>query len=231
MNKDLLTFDKVISKIDLNQNLLDDIKENLYLFIKRSFDVIVSLIGVAFLVPILLVLKLVFMLTGDFKPIIFKQKRVGKFGKNIYIYKIRSMVPNAEEELKKLLKIKKYKKEWDKNQKLEEDPRITKIGKFIRKTSIDEIPQFINVLKGDMSLIGPRPLVVNELDSHSGNHRIYESVRPGITGWWACNGSSSINYKERLKLEYFYVNNKSISLDLKCIYKTIAAVLNKNGAK
>lgn len=231
MNKDLLTFNKVISSIDLNQNLLDDIKENLYLFIKRSFDVIVSLIGVAFLVPILLVLKLVFMLTGDFKPIIFKQKRVGKFGKNIYIYKIRSMVPNAEEELKKLLKIKKYKKEWDKNQKLEEDPRITKIGKFIRKTSIDEIPQFINVLKGDMSLIGPRPLVVNELDSHSGNHRIYESVRPGITGWWACNGRSSINYKERLKLEYFYVNNKSISLDLKCIYKTIAAVLNKNGAK
>ena len=231
MNRDVLTFDKVVSRIDLSQNLLDDIKENLYLFIKRSFDVIISLIGVTFLIPILVVLKLVFILTGDFKPIIFKQKRIGKFGKDIYIYKIRSMVPNAEEELKKLLKIKKYKKEWDKNQKLEDDPRITKIGKFIRKTSIDEVPQFINVLKGDMSLIGPRPLVTNELDSHGGNHRVYESVRPGITGWWACNGRSAIGYKERLKLEYYYVNNKSVSLDIKCIYKTIAAVLNKNGAK
>ena len=231
MNRDVLAFDKVISRVDLNQNLLEDIKENLYLFTKRSFDIIVSLIGVAFLIPVILILKLVFMLTGDFKPIIFKQKRVGKFGKNIYIYKIRSMVPNAEEELKKLLKIKKYKKEWDKNQKLEDDPRITKIGKFIRKTSIDELPQFVNVLKGDMSLIGPRPLVVNELDSHGGNHRIYESVRPGITGWWACNGRSAIDYKKRLQLEYYYVNNKSVSLDIKCIYKTIAAVLNKNGAK
>lgn len=231
MNREVLAFDKVVSSIDLNQNILDDIKENAYLFVKRTFDIIVSLIGVTFLIPILLILKLLFILTGDFKPMIFKQKRVGRFGKNIYIYKIRSMVPNAEDELKKLLKIKKYKKEWDKNQKLENDPRITKIGKFIRKTSIDEIPQFINVLKGDMSLIGPRPLVVNELDNHGGNHRVYESVRPGITGWWACNGRSSIDYKERLKLEYYYVNNKSISLDIKCIYKTITAVVNKEGAK
>ena len=226
-----LTYDKVISRVDLNQNLIDEIKESSYLFVKRCFDVFVSIIGVLFLIPTVLILKLLFVLSGDFKPIIFKQKRVGKFGKNIYIYKIRSMVPNAEEELHKLLKIKKYKKEWDKNQKLENDPRITKIGKFIRKTSIDELPQFINVLKGDMSLIGPRPLVVNELDSHGGIHRVYESVRPGITGWWACNGRSEVSYDERLNLEYYYVNNKSISLDTKCIYKTITAVLNKNGAK
>ena len=231
MNRDVLAFDKVVSRIDLSQNLLDGVKESTYLFIKRCFDIIISLIGVAFLIPLLLVLKLLFILTGDFKPMIFKQKRVGRFGKNIYIYKIRSMVPNAEEELKKLLKIKKYKKEWDKNQKFEDDPRITKIGKFIRKTSIDEIPQFINVLKGDMSLIGPRPLVVDELDNHGGNHRIYESVRPGITGWWACNGRSALDYKERLRLEYYYVNNKSISLDVKCIYKTITAVVSKDGAK
>ena len=231
MNRDILTFDKVISRIDLNQNILDDLKENLYLFTKRCFDIFVSLIGVIFLVPVLFILKLAFMLSGDFKPMLFKQRRIGKFGKDIYIYKVRSMVPNAEEELKKLLKVKKYKKEWDKNQKLENDPRITKIGKFIRKTSIDEIPQFINVLKGDMSLIGPRPLVVNELDNHGGSHRIYESVKPGITGWWACNGRSAIDYKERLNLEYYYINNKSISLDFKCIYKTIAAVINKNGAK
>ena len=231
MNRDVMAFDKVISKIDLTQNLFEDLKENFYLFIKRTFDILVSLIGVTCLIPIVLILKLVFVLSGDFKPMIFKQKRVGKLGKDIYIYKIRSMVPNAEEELKKILKIKKYKKEWDKNQKLENDPRITKIGKIIRKTSIDEIPQFINVLKGDMSLIGPRPLVVNELDNHGGNHKIYESVRPGITGWWACNGRSSTDYKERLDLEYYYVNNKSVTLDIRCIYKTIFAIVNKTGAK
>ena len=231
MNRDIITFDKVVSSIDLDYNLLDSIKENTYLFIKRSFDIIISLIGIVFLIPIILIIKLIFIISGDFKPILFKQKRIGKYGKNIYIYKIRSMIPNAEEELKNLLKIKKYKKEWDKNQKLENDPRITKIGRFIRKTSIDEIPQFINVLKGDMSLIGPRPLVVDELDNHGGIHRIYESVRPGITGWWACNGRSSVDYNERLSLEYYYVNNKSIALDAKCIYKTIAAIVNKEGAK
>ena len=231
MNRDIITFDKVISRVELDYSLFDNIKDNIYLFIKRTFDIIISLIGIMVLIPILLILKFIFILSGDFKPIIFKQKRVGKFGKNINIYKIRSMIPNAEEELKNLLKIKKYKKEWDKNQKLENDPRITKIGKFIRKTSIDEMPQFINVLKGDMSLIGPRPLVTNELESHGGIHRIYESVRPGITGWWACNGRSSIDYNERLRLEYFYVNNKSVSLDAKCIYKTITALLRRTGAK
>ena len=231
MNRDIMTFDKVISRIDLDNSFVDSLKENIYNFSKRLFDIIVSLFGIALLIPLFIILKLSFIITGDFKPMLFKQKRIGKHGKEIYIYKIRSMVPDAEEKLKDLLKIKKYKKEWDKNQKFENDPRITKIGKFIRKTSIDEIPQFINVLKGDMSLIGPRPLVANELDAHNGIHRIYESVRPGITGWWACNGRSSIDYDERLKLEYYYVNNKSISLDLKCIYKTITAVINKNGAK
>ena len=231
MDRDIMTFDKVISCIDLNQNLFDKFKENLYLFIKRSFDIVISLIGIMFLIPIMIILKILFIFTGDFNSMLFKQKRIGKFGKEIYIYKIRSMVPNAEEELNKLLKNKKYKKEWDKNQKLEKDPRITKVGKIIRKTSIDELPQFINVLKGDMSLIGPRPLVVNELDNHGGNHRVYESVRPGITGWWACNGRSSLDYKERLDLEYYYVNNKSISLDIKCMFKTITAIIDKTGAK
>ena len=231
MNNEISSFDKVISIVDLNSNLFDLIKENTYLFIKRFLDITISIIGLIFLIPILLILKLIYFATGDFKPIIFKQKRVGKNGKEIHIFKIRSMVPNAEEELQKLLKIKKYKKEWELNQKLENDPRITKIGKIIRKTSIDEMPQFVNILKGDMSLIGPRPLVVNELESHGGIHQIYESVRPGITGWWACNGRSSIDYAERLRLEYYYVNNKSLKLDAKCFFKTISAVFNKTGAK
>ena len=202
-----------------------------YLFIKRTFDIFVGLIGILFLLPLAIIIKIAYMLTGDNTSIFYKQKRVGKDGKTIYIYKFRSMIPNADKKLKKLLKIKKYKEEWDKNQKLSDDPRITKIGKILRKTSLDEFPQFINVLNGDMSLVGPRPLVKGELDAHDGNHAIYESVRPGITGWWACNGRSALDYKQRLDLEYFYVENACISLDIRCIIKTIAAVVSKDGAK
>ena len=207
------------------------IQRMLFLFTKRTFDIFVSLIGCLFLLPISIIVKIVNMISGDFKSIFYKQKRIGKDGKFIYIYKYRSMVPNADEVLKQMLKKKKYKEEWDKFQKFENDPRITKIGKILRKTSLDELPQFINVLKGDMSLIGPRPLVEGELDAHNGDHEIYEKIRPGITGWWGCNGRSATDYDERLKLEYYYVLNQSLLLDIKCFFKTIDAVLGKKGAK
>ena len=202
-----------------------------YFFVKRIFDIICAIIGCIFLIPITIIIKLCYMLTGDFKTIFYTHNRVGKDGKIFKLYKIRSMVPNADELLKELLKEEKYKKEWEENHKFEDDPRITKIGRIIRKTSIDEIPQFINVLKGDMSMIGPRPLVIGELDQHKGNHAIYESVKPGITGWWACNGRSATTYKKRLELEYYYAKNCSIILDIKCIFKTISAVITKAGAK
>lgn len=202
-----------------------------YEIIKRIFDLICALIGCFFMLPVAFIVKVSYMLMGDFKSIFYKQKRVGKNGKLIGIYKFRSMVSNADEVLKELLKDPKYKKEWDENQKFENDPRITKVGKIIRKTSLDELPQFINVLINDMSLIGPRPLVVGELDAHNGNHEIYESVKPGITGWWACNGRSATTYEKRLDLEYYYVKNRSLLLDIKCIFKTISAVLFEKGAK
>ena len=202
-----------------------------YEIIKRIFDLICALIGCFFMLPVAVIVKVSYMITGDFKSIFYKQKRVGKNGKLIGIYKFRSMVSNADEVLKELLKDPKYKKEWDENQKFENDPRITKVGKIIRKTSLDELPQFINVLINDMSLIGPRPLVVGELDAHNGNHEIYESVKPGITGWWACNGRSATTYEKRLDLEYYYVKNRSLLLDIKCIFKTISAVLFEKGAK
>jgi len=207
------------------------IKEALYQTIKRLFDIIVGLIGMIFILPIALIVKISYMLNGDFKSIFYKQKRIGKNGKIFYLYKFRTMVYNAEDVLKEMLKEEKWKKEWDKNQKFENDPRITKMGNVLRKTSMDEVPQFINVLKGDMSLIGPRPLVEGELDAHKGNHEIYEAVRPGITGWWACNGRSATTYEERLELEYYYVKNRGLRLDIKCIFKTIEAVLFKKGAK
>ena len=188
-------------------------------------------IGFACMLPLIVIIKIINIINGDFKSIFYTHERIGKDGKVFKLYKFRSMVPDADKMLKEILKDKKYKKEWEENHKLEHDPRITKIGSVLRKTSLDEMPQFINVLKGDMSLIGPRPLVKGELDAHNGNHDIYESVKPGITGWWACNGRSDTTYKERLKLEYYYVNNCSIMLDIKCIFKTISAVIRKTGVK
>lgn len=207
------------------------VSKRVYFILKRLTDIVFALLGCILLVPIALIVKITYMINGDFNSIFFKQKRIGKNGKEFNLYKFRTMVPNAEEVLKKLLKQEKYKKEWDLNQKFSKDPRITKIGNILRKTSLDEVPQFINVLKGDMSLIGPRPLINGELDAHNGNHELYESIRPGITGWWAANGRSATTYEKRLELEYYYCKNCSIMLDIRCIFRTVKAVIFKTGAK
>lgn len=214
-----------------SKSLIRTIRRVIYLFVKRLFDISCSLIGIIAMLPIAIIVKISYLLHGDKKTIFYTQNRIGKNGKIIKMYKFRSMVYNADEVLKEMLKKPKYKKEWKLYQKFENDPRITKVGNILRKTSLDEIPQFINILKGDMSMIGPRPLIEGELDEHNGNHEIYEKVRPGLTSWWACNGRSGIEYDERLELEYFYVNNMSLWLDIKCIFKTISAVVFKKGAK
>lgn len=225
-NTDVLNNDS-----NIKIGVLYKIERAVYFFVKRLFDILFALIGVFALIPVAIITKICYLASKDKKSIFYTQKRIGKNGKIIRIYKLRSMVYNADEVLKELLKQPKYAKEWKLNQKLENDPRITKIGNILRKTSLDELPQFINVLKGDMSLIGPRPLVIGELDEHNGNHEIYESVRPGITGWWACNGRSATTYEKRLELEYYYCKNCSLWLDIKCVFKTVIAVLFKTGAK
>ena len=216
---------------DKAKSLLQRIERTMYFSIKRLFDIVCSLLGILVLIPVAIITKLCYIATGDKEPIFYKQKRIGKKGKPIYIYKFRTMVSNADEVLKDLLKNPEYKKEWDLNQKFENDPRITKMGNILRKISLDELPQFINVIKGDMSMIGPRPLVEGELDAHKGNHIIYESVRPGISGWWAANGRSATTYERRLELEYFYCKNCNLWLDIKCVFLTVTAVLFKKGAK
>lgn len=198
---------------------------------KRLFDIICALIGVICMIPIIVIIKIAYVCSGDFKSIFYTHTRVGKFGKHFQLYKFRTMVWNSQEILEELLKDPKYKKEWKENQKFENDPRITKVGKILRKTSLDELPQMLNILKNDMSLIGPRPLIPGELDEHNGNHKIYEKVKPGVTSWWACHGRSATTYEERLALEYYYVQNRSFLLDLKCILLTIKAVISKTGAK
>ncbi len=201
----------------------------LYLGIKRVIDIVCGLVGMVLLIPVTLLVKFVYLITGDTAGVFYRQDRVGLNGAPIRILKYRTMVPNADEALAELLKEDKYRQEWEKNQKLTKDPRITKAGKFLRRTSIDELPQMINVLKGEMSLVGPRPLIDGELEAHGGL-KLYQRVKPGITGWWACNGRSNIDYRERLELEYYYVKNCSPYLDFLCIFRTVLAVFKKDGA-
>ena len=212
-------------------NTISKTQNKLYMATKRTFDIFCSILGIFAMLPVMLFVKISYLLSGDKNSIFYTQERIGKNGKIIHMYKFRTMVSDADIILKELLKDEKYAKEWKKNQKLDNDPRITKAGNILRKTSLDELPQFINILKGDMSIIGPRPLVIGELDSHNGNHEIYEAVRPGLSSWWACNGRSATTYEKRLELEYYYVNNMSLLLDIKCILLTIKAVFEKTGAK
>ena len=181
------------------------------------------------LAALCIIIKTIYVLSGDQKSIIFRQERIGKDGKKFKIYKFRTMTPDADKQLSELLENSDKQQEWEEYHKFKDDPRVTPIGLFLRKTSIDEFPQFINVLKGDMSIIGPRPLVEGELELHNGDKKYWE-VRPGITGWWACNGRSNMKYDERLKYEYYYVDNISFSLDVKVFYKTIVCVFQKMGS-
>lgn len=205
-------------------------KQKVYIGIKRIFDILFSILGLIVLLFAAILIKLANLAFSDNEPLFYCQTRVGKDDKLFNIYKFRTMTKNATEELEDLLKNEMNRNEWDKYQKLQNDPRVTKVGGFLRKHSFDEIPQFINILKGDMSLVGPRPLVPGELEAHNGT-KLYQLVKPGLTSWWACNGRSDIDYAERLNYEYYYVKNFSLLLDIKCIIKTIPTIFNKSGAR
>lgn len=216
---------------NLNINSISGIRRILYFGFKRFFDMFCSCIGLIFILPIMLIVKIVYMFSGDFNSIFYVHERIGKNEKKFKMYKFRTMVMNSQEILEEMLKDPDYKKEWEENHKFENDPRITKMGNILRKTSLDEIPQIINILKGDMSLIGPRPMIQEEVDAYKKNKAKLLSVRPGLTGWWACNGRSCTTPKKRKELELYYVDNCSLFLDIKIIFKTIIAVITKDGAK
>ena len=210
------------------------IKNNscIYFIIKRLIDIIAGLVGILLLIPVTIILKIISICTGDFKSIFFVQERVGYKGKRIKIFKYRSMVPNAEQKLEDLMeKDPKIKKEYLENKKLENDPRITKIGRFIRKFSIDELPQLINVFIGNMTLIGPRPYLPREIDDMGEYYKYVISCKPGITGLWQVSGRSDVSFQHRLKLDKKYVNERSFTFDFKIFFKTFSAVLGKKGAK
>lgn len=203
---------------------------NVYLITKRCFDIIGALIGLIITSPIFLIISSMYLFGENKGPIFFKQLRYGKNGKLFYMYKFRSMVVNADEKLKNNKEL--YEKYLKNNYKLDpdEDPRVTKLGRFLRKTSLDELPQLINVLKGDMSLVGPRPIVEEELREYKYNKDVFLSVKPGITGYWQVSGRSQIGYPERINFELYYIYNQSLYLDIKILIKTIIVVLLKKGA-
>lgn len=199
-----------------------------YNLVKRIFDIVMALFALLILLPVFIIIAILIK-SDDGGPIFYKHKRVGKNGKSIYVYKFRSMAVNADEIFSHFTE--EQIKEFEKYYKLENDPRITRIGDFLRKTSLDELPQFLNILKGDMSFVGPRPVVSKELNKFGDNQDLLLSIKPGLTGWWACSGRSDTSYEQRVDLEIYYVNNYCAKLDFLCLVKTIGAVIEGKGAK
>lgn len=198
-----------------------------YLMFKRIFDLFLALIAFICLLPIMLIISIIIKIDSK-GPVIYKHYRLGKNGKKFGMYKFRTMVVNAQEVFDNFTK--EQKEEYEKFFKLENDPRITRVGDFLRKTSLDELPQIINIIKGDMSIIGPRPVVEKEIEKFGLMKNRYLSVLPGLTGWWACNGRSDTTYDERIELEMYYINNLSFKIDIECFFKTIIAVVKRKGA-
>lgn len=212
-------------------DLAGDIAKGLTLATKRLIDICGALVGIAILLPLTVVVAIINFANKENGPLFYSQKRIGKNGKYFKMYKFRSMVVGADEILKKLLEENEdLRKEFEETRKLQDDPRITKVGRFLRKTSLDEFPQFINVLKGEMSLVGPRAVIDGEIEKFGEHKEEVLSVKPGITGYWAANGRSNTSYDERVEMETYYANNISILLDIQILLKTVISVIKKEGA-
>ena len=216
----------------LDQNLIvpeiiRSAKKIKYESIKRILDVIISSIGLVLLLPFFLILAIIIKIDSK-GPIIYAHKRIGKNGKEIKIYKFRTMYENANEMIKDFTE--EQMKEWKTNFKLKNDPRVTKVGNILRKTSLDELPQIINIIKGELSIIGPRPVVEEELEKYGANKNKFLSVTPGLTGFWQANGRSDTTYEQRMQMELYYVDNYNFKLDCQIFFKTFSAVLKKEGA-
>ena len=198
-----------------------------YLIVKRTIDILGALIGLVLLSPIFLIVAIAIKLDSK-GPIIFGHTRRGLHGKDIKVYKFRTMYENSQEIFNNFTK--EQKEEFYKNFKLENDPRVTKIGDFLRRTSIDELPQLINILNGSMSIVGPRPIVQKEIDLYGDYANKLFSVVPGLTGYWQANGRSDTTYEERIKMDMYYIDKRGFWLDFKISIKTFGSVLKGEGA-
>ncbi len=202
-------------------------KKIVYGITKRILDVILSFAALIILSPLFLIIGIVIKIDSR-GPVFFTHNRIGKNGKTIHMYKFRTMMPNAEAMIGQFNE--KQLKEFKENYKLKEDPRITRIGKILRKTSLDELPQIWNIFVGDLSIIGPRPVIQEEVEKYGENKEKFLSVIPGLTGYWQANGRSDTTYEERMEMELYYIDNCSFVLDIKIFFKTIVSVFKREGA-
>ncbi len=216
-----------LNYIQVNNNF----KSLLNSIVKRLYDIILSIILLPFLLIVICIIALLIKLTSK-GPVFYGHNRVGRYGKTIKVLKFRSMYKDADVRLKEILaRDNEAKKEWETYYKLKNDPRITTIGKFLRKTSLDELPQIFNVIKGDMSFVGPRPVIQDEIDKYYKElASYYYMVRPGITGLWQISGRNDVDYDTRVAKDSWYVLNWSVWLDIVILFKTPGAVLQKKGA-
>lgn len=204
-------------------------KKRGYYFFKRMFDIIFSFLGIGFLIPVFIIIGIIQVIMSGF-PIFYLHKRVGKNQKIFNMIKFRSMKMDKRP-IKEQLTKEQY-EEYLATYKVTNDPRLTKFGKFLRKTSLDELPQLFNIFVGQMSFIGPRPVIKEELEKFKDQKDVVTSVKPGLTGYWAVNGRSEVtDYDERVKLEVYYVEHASIGLDIKIFFKTIGVVFSRKGAQ
>ncbi len=219
-------FNEKLMLLRLKNNLARPINR----WIKTIFDYVLTITGTIVISPILIIIAL-WIYKDSPGPVIFKHRRIGKNGKEFNCYKFRSMCVDAKERLEQLLKIDpEAKAEWEKDFKLKNDPRITKSGAFLRKTSLDELPQIFNVLKGEMSLVGPRPIIKDEMVRYGEYINDYLMVKPGITGMWQVSGRSDTDYKQRVQLDSWYVRNWSVWLDTMLLWRTMKIVAQCKGA-
>ncbi|WP_154991604.1 MULTISPECIES: sugar transferase [Priestia] len=202
-------------------------KKKTYIIAKRSIDVVGSLFGIIILLWLFIIIAIAIKVEDPKGPIFFKQRRVGKDGKEFNMYKMRSMVSNAEELLESLLN---HNEVSGAMFKMKNDPRITKIGRFIRKTSIDELPQLWNVLKGDMSLVGPRPPLPREVNEYTSYQKQRLLVTPGCTGLWQVSGRNNVGFEEMVELDLQYIQKRNFGLDMFIIFKTIKCMVFPNSA-
>lgn len=202
-------------------------KKPFYDFVKRAFDIFCSLFGLIFFSPVFLAISIVILSERSGKRVFYKQRRVGKKGRIIYIHKFRSMVEEAEDVERWLNK--KQLSQYYSEYKIDDDPRVTKFGKFLRRTGIDELPQLVNILKGELSLVGPRPIQESELEFYGDDAELLLSVKPGLTGYWQAYCSDGISYHnhKRQDMELEYVKNRNVGWDLKICFATFGAIIRK----
>ena len=230
MNENVGTADMTIKENEIVVEAVKGANSIPYRIIKRLFDLIVSTIGLVFLIPIIIFVKILYVCTGDFHNIFLVQKRIGKNGKEFNFFKFRTMVPNADKVLEKLLKENKdLAEEYKENKKLKNDPRITKAGKFVRRYSIDELPQLLNIFLGKMSMIGNRPYLPREKEDMGIYFNSIVATKPGLTGYWQVSGRSDVSFLKRLQLEKYYSEHCCLIFDIKIFFKTFKVVLFGSG--